>query len=80
MQRHFSNQHLKNRIKEIVSPCDTCQRLKLVGQGHGEVAPQEAALLPWQEVAVDLIGPWTLQVGDQKHMFSTSTMIDMVTH
>jgi hypothetical protein len=80
MQMHFYNRHLKNRIEDIVSRCDACQRLKLVGRGHGEVAPREAALLPWREVAVDLIGPWTLQVGDQKHTFSALTMIDMVTN
>jgi hypothetical protein len=80
MQMHFYNRHLKNRIKEIVSRCDVCQCLKLVGQGHGEVSPREAALLPWQEVAVDLIGPWTLQVGNQKHTFSALTIIDMVTN
>jgi hypothetical protein len=77
---HFYNQHLRKRIEDIVSQCDACQRLKLVGRGHGEVAPREAALLPWREVTVDLIGPWTLQVGDQKHTFSALTMIDMVTN
>ena len=51
-----------------------------MGRGHGKVAPQEAALLPWREVAVDLVGPRTLEVGDQKHIFSALTMIDMVTN
>jgi hypothetical protein len=36
-------------------------------------------LLPWREVAVDLIGPWTSQIGNQKHRFIASAMIDMVT-
>jgi hypothetical protein len=79
MTMHFCNRHLRNRIEDIVSRCDTCQRLKLVGRGHGEVAPREAALLPWREVAVDLVGPWTLQIGDQKNTFIALTMIDMVT-
>ncbi len=41
---------------------------------------REAALLPWQEATVDLIGPWTLQVDHQKHTFSALTIIDMVTN
>jgi transposase InsO family protein len=36
--------------------------------------------LPWQDVAVDLIGPWTLSIGDQKLKFSALTIIDMVTN
>jgi hypothetical protein len=36
--------------------------------------------LPWQEIAVDLVGPWTLQIGDQEHAFLALTMIDMVTN
>jgi hypothetical protein len=75
---HFCNRHLRNRIEDIVSRCNTCQRLKLVGRGHGKVALREAASLPWREVAVDLVGPWTSQVGDQKNTFVALTMIDMV--
>jgi hypothetical protein len=52
---------------------------KLVGRGHGEVATQEAALLPWREVPVDLIGPWTLHIDHRDHTFMALTMIDMVT-
>ena len=77
---HFYNRKLRNKIEDIVSRCDTCQRQKLVGRGHGEVAPREAALLPWREVAVDLIGPWTLEVAEQRLPFIALTMIDMVTN
>jgi len=79
MAMHLCNRHLRNNVEDTASRCDTCQRLKLVGRGHGGVAPREAALLPWREVAVDLIGLWTSQVGDQKHKFVALTMIDMVT-
>jgi hypothetical protein len=37
-------------------------------------------LLPWQDVALDLIGPWTLSIGDEKLKFSAPTVIDMVTN
>ena len=36
--------------------------MKLVGRGHGQLAPKEAPLLPWREVAVDLIGPWEIDI------------------
>jgi hypothetical protein len=63
-----------------VSKCDPCQRSKLVGRGHGQTAPREAALLPWREVAADLIGPWELKVGNETHSFSALTIIDLVTN
>ena len=51
MSMHIYNKKLRSTIESIVSKCDTCQRHKLVGRGHGEVAAREAALLPWREVA-----------------------------
>jgi hypothetical protein len=78
MSMHFYNKKLKSVVKNIVSTCDTCQRHKLAGRGYGEIAPREAALPPWQEVAVDLVGPWTLKVGGQELKFSALTVIDTV--
>jgi hypothetical protein len=34
--------------------------------------------LPFEECAVDLIGPWTIQVRDKPYEFNTLTMIDTV--
>jgi hypothetical protein len=42
--------------------------------------PREAGLLPWSEIAVDMISPWTLEVGNRTKKFSTLTIIDLVTH
>jgi hypothetical protein len=67
-------------MEDFVSRCDTCQRLKLVGQGHGHVVPREAELMPWRQIAVDLVGPWTLKVGPQEMTFTALTIIDMVTN
>ena len=55
---HFFHPHLKQQCEREVKRCDLCQRHKQVGRGHGELASREVALLPWRNVAVDLIGPW----------------------
>jgi hypothetical protein len=34
----------------------------------------------WQQIAVDLVGPWTLSVGQQEISFTALTIIDMVTN
>ncbi len=60
--------------------CDTCQRCKLEGQRQGQHPPREAIIAPWEEIAVDLIGPWKMR--DSKgnhHQFSALTIIDTVT-
>jgi transposase InsO family protein len=80
MQMHFYHQRLRQVCEEEVGRCDICQRHKHVGRGHGKAASREAPLLPWQEIAVDLIGPWTLQLGNHQLRFSALTMIDTVTN
>ena len=80
MSMHFYNPKLKNKIEDIIGRCDTCQRQKLVGRGHGETAPREAALLPWRDIAVDLIGPWTIEVAGQPMTYNALTVIDLVTN
>lgn len=77
---HFHNPKLSNAIDEFTSKCDTCQRFKAVGKGHGHTAPKEAPLVPWREVAVDLIGPWSLSVAGQEIQFRALTIIDLVTN
>jgi transposase InsO family protein len=80
LRMHFHHPQLQNRVEEEVSKCDPCQRLKVVGRGHGETASREAPLSPWQQVAIDLIGPWTLTIGEVKQSFSALTMVDVVTN
>ena len=77
---HFHNPKLSSAIEDYTSKCDTCQRYKAVGRGHGHTAPKEAPLAPWRTVAIDLIGPWTLEVLGQELEFRALTIIDLVTN
>ena len=47
-------------MNSAVQECSTCQHYKLTGPGYGQLHPREASLAPWDEVAVDLIGPWKI--------------------
>jgi hypothetical protein len=50
---------LRATINEVINHCEACQINKLTGPGqYGQLLPREATALPFQEVAVDLIGPW----------------------
>ena len=80
MSLHLYNPNLKSHIETMISSCDACQRHKLVLRGHGHTAPREAGIHPWREVAVDLIGPWTIRLGGQETTFQALTIIDTVTN
>mgnify|MGYP000532751135 CR=1 FL=1 len=77
---HFLHPHLKPCIKYIVKSCDAWLRSKLPGMGYGELPPREAGLVPWNEVAVDLIGPWTVNVQGADITFNALTCIDPVSN
>jgi transposase InsO family protein len=80
MSATFYNPKLCSSIEAVIRSCPHCQKYKNVISGHGETASREAGLLLWSEVAVDMIGPWTIEVGNQTEKFSTLTIIDLVTN
>ena len=61
--------------------CDDCQRYKLLGAGYGLLPPREAKLAPWDEVAIDLIGPWKIELPNKSKVeIMALTCIDTVTN
>jgi hypothetical protein len=76
----FCHPRPMNRIGDITHPCNTCQRCKLPGNRQRHLPPREADLPPWQEVAVDLIGPWTVKLHGQQCKFMALTSTDKVTN
>jgi hypothetical protein len=54
MSETFYNPNLRPRVEVIIKPCEHCQKYKNVQHGHGAT---EAGLLPWSEIAMDMIGP-----------------------
>ncbi len=60
--------------------CDFCQRNKLDGKGYGFLPEHEVCSIPFEECAVDLIGPWIVQVRGTPHQFEVLTAIDTVTN
>ena len=45
--------------------CDACQKHKQYGCGFGLLTGQDVNIHPWYEVAVDLIGPWSIEIRDK---------------
>ena len=60
--------------------CDTCQRFKSNGCGWGHLAPRDVQTSPWEQVDVDLIGPWKITTRTNRtYKFLALTCIDRVT-
>jgi hypothetical protein len=80
MGMHLYHPHLRSVAERITENCDACQGEKLPGPQYGHMPPQEANILPWEEVALDLIGPWTIKVAAEAYKFYALTCIDTVTN
>jgi transposase InsO family protein len=76
---HFYAPKLQEAIDDFVKTCDACQRFKLPGVKRGELPPKNLTANPWDEVCVDLIGPWKITVHGVNLEFMALTAIDPVT-
>ena len=72
--------HPKLKASVDRSECRVCQENKLTGAGYGELPLQKAILMPWEEVHVDLIGPWKVTVNNREFEFMALTCIDPITN
>ena len=80
IRSRFHHPNLKSMITSIISACPVCRQNKLHGPGYGYLPPKTAPSTPWQEVHVDLIGPWKVKVNNTEIIFDALTCIDPVTN
>jgi hypothetical protein len=59
----YSHPQLLKQVDEVVRYCAVCQRAKRAGIGYGKLAPREANVQPWYEIAVD---NWTMESGGRR--------------
>eukprot|EP00957_Ditylum_brightwellii_P106665 8137399-Ditylum_brightwellii.AAC.2 len=78
IRAHFKATGLYKACEEFF--CTDWQCNKHIGVGYGKLPPRDAALLPWSEVATDLIGPWTIKINNEEIEFNALTCIDTVTN
>ncbi len=60
--------------------CEHCQRNKLSDTGYGLLPEHKLRSVPFEECAVDLIGPWIIQVRNKPYEFNALTVIGMVSN
>ena len=73
---HYYHPRLSAHCDDLISHCDACQCNKLALRGYGELPPHNAVNTAWQDVSIDLIGPWTFTINGATYTFHALTMID----
>ena len=74
----FFHPHINAAVNNLT--CSVCQHYKHAGAGYGKLPPKEAIFMPWEEVHVDLIGPWRVKINGKELEFNALTCIDPVTN
>ena len=77
---HFFTPYITEIIKEVCSKCELCQKNKLSNINYGLIPPRNVSMQPWQTVAVDLVGPWKMNVKEKTLEFHALTIIDQDTN
>jgi hypothetical protein len=80
MGMHLYHPRLYFFAERILKNYNACQREKLPGPQYGHMPPQEANILPWEEIALDLIGPWTVKLAVESYELYALTCIDTVAY
>ena len=75
IRARFHAERLSVHYRDYVCP-DNCSGFKQQGRGYGKLPPRHAALAPWNEVCIDLIGPWEIVVNGNICEFRALTCID----
>ncbi len=52
---------MHDQITKAVNICPICQRNKKQRKKFGHLLPKEAKATPWDELCVDLIGPYSIR-------------------
>ena len=74
LQQRYHHSRLGHTVRKF--RCEHCQKHKLPGRGYGLLPEREMRIAPWEEVAIDLIGPWNIKVRGKMVEFSALTCID----
>ena len=78
--QHLYWPDLRNDVKEHIKSCDRCQRFKKQKKNYGHLPAKVAEGDPWEQLCVDLIGPYTVERKGKKPLqLQAVTMIDPAT-
>ena len=74
LKQRYLDPSLRGHIEQL--KCTDCQKYKIPGHGYKLLPEREVCVAPWEEVAIDLIGPWEVKVSGRKVESNALTCID----
>ncbi len=82
LQETFKQRYYHPRLRYHIDilKCKDCQMHKLEGHGYGLLPEQEVRIAPWEEVVINLIGPWKVKVNGRQVEFNALACIDMASN
>ena len=70
---------MQEEIIAFVKSCPHCQRYNKQTIKYGQLPPKDISHLnPWDEVYVDMIGPWKIEINQNEYNFRALTCIDSI--
>ena len=77
--QHYYWKNMRDTIKRICSTCRICQLTKPRLRKFGQLPEKEADAIPWKQLCIDLIGPYTVGKKQYETTLWCLTMIDPAT-
>ncbi len=77
--QHYYWKNMRKTIQHICGRCQVCQLTKVRTRKYGNLPSKEAEVIPWKQVCIDLIGPYTIGKGKFETTLQCLTMIDPAT-
>ena len=63
----------------VIKKCNYCQKYKIHHKPYGHLPPKNVShIQPWDEVHVDMIGPWKVVINNFEYQFRAVTCIDAI--
>ena len=80
IRQHMTWPNLRHDVQSHVKKCRSCQIHKTRHQKYGKLPPKVAEAQPWEQLCVDLIGPYLIRRKDKPPLrLMAVTMIDPAT-
>jgi len=79
LHKFFTWPRMNQEIKDYTRKCHACQLGKRGQKGRGLIPIKEVEREPWEDVCVDLSGPWKTTIDSKDVIFHTFTIIDPFT-
>ena len=74
----FLLENMRDHITHNISTCSVCQKQKKQHKKYGLLPEKEAEYKPWEQLCVDIIGPYKIQTKKRGHKIPELRCVTMI--